>query len=383
MSWSDWLADQAADRERRGLTRRLVPRPAGDDTVDLAGNDYLGLSRHPQVVAAAAAAAEEWGAGAGASRLVTGSTRLHADLERALADLVGQPAGLVTSSGYHANLAVLSALADRETLVVSDAHVHASLIDATRLARADVRVVPHHDVGAVAAALDASPGRRALVLVESVYSVLGDAAPLAELAEVTARPEALLVVDEAHGLGVAGDGGRGLVHALGLAGLPHLVVTATLSKAFGAQGGAVLATPAVLDQVVNRGRPFIYDTGLAPPAAGAALAACRLVREDPGLPARARGRIGALAESLGVPTPSGAVLSVPMPSPAAALAAQAEALAAGVRVGCFRPPSTPDGVSRLRVTASAGPPDDVWDHASQVVCKVVENAMEAPEERGP
>ncbi|MEZ5193300.1 MAG: aminotransferase class I/II-fold pyridoxal phosphate-dependent enzyme, partial [Nocardioides sp.] len=210
-----------------------------------------------------------------------------------LAALVDAPAALVTSTGYHANLAVLSALADRDTLVVSDAHVHASLIDGIRLARAEVVVAPHLDVAAVASALDAAAGRRVLVVVESVYSVLGDAAPLASLAELAAARDALLVVDEAHGLGVAGNDGRGLVHQLGLGRDPHVVATATLSKAFGAQGGAVLGAPAILDQVVNRGRPFVYDTGLAPPSAGAALAAVRLVRTEPHRAALVRSRIGA------------------------------------------------------------------------------------------
>lgn len=371
MSWQDWLAEQAAQRERDGLVRAVRPRGAGDGALDLAGNDYLGLARHPEVTEAAAAAAKEWGAGAGASRLVTGTLGVHADLESGLAGHLGQPAALVTSTGYHANLAAVTALTGRNTLLVSDAHNHASLIDAARLSRAEVAVVPHLDVTRCGWALESAGDRRAVVVVESVFSVLGDAAPLTELAALCADRGALLVVDEAHGLGVAGEGGRGLVADAGLAGLPHVIVTATLSKALGAQGGAVLGSAAVVDQLVNTARPFIYDTGLAPPAAAAALAALRHLERHPELPEVVRSRIAALAVDLGMPAPSGAVLSVPMPSPTAALEAQARARAAGVLVGCFRPPSTPDGLSRLRVTASAGLTDEEWRRATGVVVDVV------------
>jgi 8-amino-7-oxononanoate synthase len=366
-TWTDWLAAQAATRDAAGLRRTLRPRPAADDTVDLAGNDYLGLSRDPIVTAAAADAALMWGAGAGASRLVTGSLRLHEQLETELAGYLGQPAALVFSTGYHANLAIVSALADRDTLVVSDAHIHASLVDAVRLSRAELAVVPHSDVAAVRTALERTD-KRAIVLAESVYSVLGDEAPLTELAAVAAEHDALLVVDEAHGLGVHG---AGLVHAHGLAGLPHVVVTATLSKALGSQGGAVLGSPELIDHLVNRARPFIFDTGLAPAAAGGALAALAILREHPDLPDRVRRRVLDLAAALGVEPPAGAVLSVPMPSPQVAVAAQAEALAHGLRVGCFRPPSVPDGVSRLRITVNAGISDDDWAQATEVLVAVV------------
>lgn len=367
-SWPEWLAAQAAERDAAGLRRTLHPRTQDDAVVDLAGNDYLGLSRHPAVVAAAAEAARSWGAGAGASRLVTGTLEIHAELEAALAAYTSQPAALVFSTGYHANLSVVSALADRDSLVVSDAHIHASLVDAVRLSRAALEVVPHSDVDAVRGALARAGGRRTLVLAESVYSVLGDLAPLEALARVAAEHGALLVVDEAHGLGVHGPG---VVPALGLAGLPHVVVTATLSKALGSQGGAVLGSRAVVDHLVNRARPFIYDTALAPPSAGAALAALGLLRDRPDLPDLVRRRVHDLAAALGVDPPAGAVISVPMPSPQVAVAAQASALAQGVRVGCFRPPSVPDGISRLRITTSAGIADGAWERAVEVLVAVV------------
>ena len=372
MTWSEWLDEQAAAREAAGLRRSLRPRPADDDLIDLAGNDYLGLSRDPVVIAGAADAARVWGAGSGASRLVTGTLELHQRLEHELAGYTGQPAALVFSTGYHANLAVVGALADRDTLVVSDAHIHASLVDAVRLSRARLEVVPHSDVGAVRRALEGWSGR-ALVLAESIYSVLGDRAPLPELATACAEHGALLVVDEAHGIGVHG---RGLVHADGLAGLPHVVMTATLSKAIGSQGGAVLGSPALIDHLVNRARPFIFDTALAPAAAGAALAALGEIRGRPQLAGLVRHRMDDLAASLGVEPSAGAVLSVPMPSPQAAVAAQASALQQGVRVGCFRPPSVPDGISRLRITVNAGVGDDDWRRATEVLVAVAKEHSE-------
>ena len=373
-AWPGWLADQRSARDRAGLQRNLRARAADDRLVDLAGNDYLGLSTHPEVVAGASAAAETWGAGAGASRLVTGTTGLHVELEEALAGFTGQPAALVFSTGYHANLSVVTALADQDTLIISDEHVHASLIDGVRLSRGTVLVTPHSDLDSVEAALGARRDRRALVLVESIYSVFGDAAPLAELAEACARQDALLVVDEAHGLGVRGGAdsrGRGLVHELGLAAHPNVVVTCTLSKSLGSQGGAVLGPPGMLDQLVNRARPFIFDTGLAPPAAGAALAALALIEREPERVERGRSRAVQLAGALGIDPPDGWVMSVPMPSPQVALAAQATAREHGIAVGCFRPPSVPDGISRLRMTINAGVPEGDWKLAVDVLSEVV------------
>jgi 8-amino-7-oxononanoate synthase len=370
MSWEQWFADRVAEREAAGLRRILKPRGASDPVVDLAGNDYLGLSTHPDVRRAAADAALAWGAGAGASRLVTGTLELHDALERELAAFTGWPAALAFSTGYHANLSVVAALVGKGDLVVSDAHVHASLIDAARLSRADVAVAQHNDVADVARILAANPGRRTLVLVESIYSVLGDAAPLAELATLAEQHGALLVVDEAHGVGVVGEGGRGLVHAAGLAGHPHVVVTVTLSKAMGAQGGVLLGPASFREHLVNAARPFIFDTGLAPASTAGALASLRHLVGRPDLPGVIRTRVEALAAALGVEAPAGAVLSVPMPSPQAAIAGQTACLDEGVRVACFRPPSVPDGVSRLRITTSAGVPDADWAHATDVVMRI-------------
>jgi 8-amino-7-oxononanoate synthase len=369
--FTDWLAEREDARERAGLTRRLFASDAAGPMIDLAGNDYLGLSRHPQVVEAAVDAARRYGAGAGASRLVTGTLSVHDDLESRLAAFTGFPAALALSTGYHANLAVVSALADADTLIVSDAHVHASMIDACRLSRGTVQVVPHNDVGAVERFLANRTQPRAVVLVETIYSVLGDAAPVAELAAVCARHEAVLVADEAHALGVCGPEGRGLLHAAGLAGQDHVVGTLTLSKSLGSQGGAVLGTAAVRDHLVNTARPFIYDTGLAPAAAGAATAAVGLVEAEPERVARVREVSRALAKAGGVPEADGAVLAVAMPGPREAVDAVTRAAAHGVRIGCFRPPSTPDGISRLRLTAHAHLSDEELERACRLVEELV------------
>ncbi|WP_392841903.1 8-amino-7-oxononanoate synthase [Streptomyces sp. LN500] len=352
----DWIDDEARRRADAGLVRTLRPRPAEPELLDLASNDYLGLTRHPEVTAAAAEAAHRWGAGATGSRLVTGSTALHAGLERELAAFCGFEAALVLSSGYAANLAALTALTGRGSLIVSDAGNHASIVDGCR-SPAETAVVPHADPEAVAKALHAHVGR-ALAVTDSVFSVDGDAAPLPELADVCRARGAALLVDDAHGLGVLGEGGRGALAAAGLAGGEGIVATATLSKSLGSQGGAVLGPARVIDHLVNTARTFIFDTGLAPAAAGAALASLRLLRREPERAGMARTVATALYERLTAAgltavRPDAAVVSVRAPSADAAVRWAADCRTAGIAVGCFRPPSVPDGISRLRLTARA------------------------------
>ncbi|MGW0142709.1 8-amino-7-oxononanoate synthase [Streptomyces calvus] len=352
-----WIDGQAESRRRAGLVRTLRPRAAGTPLLDLASNDYLGLTRHPEVVEGAARAARTWGGGSTGSRLVTGTTELHAELERELAGFCGFEAALVFSSGYAANLAAVTALAPHGSLVVSDAGNHASLIDGCRLARGTTQVAAHADPDAVRKALSGHDGP-AVAVSDTVFSVDGDAAPLAGLAGACREHGAGLVLDDAHGLGVLGDGGRGAPHAAGLAGADDVVVTVTLSKSLGSQGGAVLGPSRVIDHLVNAARTFIFDTGLAPAAAGAALAALRLLRREPGRAARARVVARELhtrltAAGLEAVRPDAAVVSVRAPSPEQAVRWAADCRAAGLSVGCFRPPSVPDGIPRLRLTARA------------------------------
>lgn len=377
-AWEQHLQRAAAVRERRDLVRRPRALPRG--AVDLAGNDYLGLARHPRVLAGAREALELHGAGATASRLVTGTTAVHTALEEALADWCGAEAALVFSSGYLANLGVVTALADRGTTLVATDRMHASVHDAVRLARGQEQVVAHDDPVALEAVLAASRSPRALVLVESVDSVTGAVAPLAELAAVCARHGALLVVGEAHGLGVLG-GGRGLVAHAGLAGRPDVVQVVTLSKALGAQGGAVLGPAAVVRHVAATARAFIYDTALAPAPAGAALSALGVLADEPERVERLHRVRDRLAGALGVEAPPGAVMARPAPDAATALAWQAACQEQGVAVGCFRPPSVPDGVSRLRVTASAGLDDAALERGTAVLESVLGPVPESALER--
>ncbi|MEU7424650.1 8-amino-7-oxononanoate synthase [Streptomyces sp. NPDC040750] len=352
-----WIDEQAEARRRAGLVRTLRPRPAESPLLDLASNDYLGLAHHREVIEGAAGAARTWGGGSTGSRLVTGTTELHTRLESELAAFCGFEAALVFSSGYAANLAAVTALGPHGSLIVSDAGNHASLIDGCRLARGGTQVVAHADPEAVAKALATHEGA-AIVVSDTVFSVDGDQAPLAALAEVCRRHGAGLVVDDAHGLGVVGDGGRGAPYAAGLAGAEDLVVTATLSKSLGSQGGVVLGPARVIDHLVNAARTFIFDTGLAPAAAGAALAALRLLVREPRRAARAREVAAELyarltAAGLEAVRPDAAVVSVRAPSPEQAVRWAADCRTAGLGVGCFRPPSVPDGISRLRLTARA------------------------------
>lgn len=207
-----WIGEQRRAREAAGLVRTLRPRPADSPMLDLASNDYLGLARHPEVVEGAAGAARRWGGGATGSRLVTGSTELHAQLERELAEFCGFEAALVFSSGYAANLAAVTALAPHGSLIVSDAGNHASLIDGCRLARGATQVAPHADPESVRKALGTHEGA-AVVVTDSVFSVDGDRAPVIELAQVAREFGAGLIIDDAHGLGVVGAGGRGVPYA--------------------------------------------------------------------------------------------------------------------------------------------------------------------------
>jgi 8-amino-7-oxononanoate synthase len=368
-----WLDEAQQQRRQGGLRRALHPRPADGCQVDLASNDYLGLAQHPEVIDAGVRALRTWGAGSTGSRLVTGNTELHEEFEQSLADFVGASAGLVFSSGYTANLGALVSLSGPGSLVVSDAAAHASLVDGCRLSRARVVVTPHLDAEAVTVALAGRDEERAVVVTDSVFSTDGALAPLQRLHEVCRAHGAVLLVDEAHGLGVRGAGGRGLLHETGLAGAPDVVMTTTLSKALGSQGGAVLGSEAVRDHLINTARPFIFDTGLAPAAVGAALGALRVLADEPWRARAVLDHAGVLAQICGVgdQPPTSAVVSVILGDPDAAVAAASACLEAGVRVGCFRPPTVPAGTSRLRLTAHASLTGDELDLAGRVLTRVL------------
>jgi 8-amino-7-oxononanoate synthase len=364
-----WLESRADVRARRGLARGAEPQ---GDLLDLASNDYLGLAADPRVIASAAQALHRYGAGARGSRVVCGTTATHQDLEEQLCLITGQESALVFSSGYAANLGVLGALGGPGTLIIYDAHVHASLRDGLKLSRSPSVEVAHQDVAAIGTALAARTQPRAVVVLESIYSVLGDAADLVAVAALCATHDALLLVDEAHGIGVAGSG-RGAVHAAGLAGAAHVAVTATLSKALGSQGGAVLGSPLLREHLVNTARTFIFDTALAPASAAAAACAAGIVHREPELAARLLRNAYILAARCGVPPAPGAVQSIPVRSAEEASALAAVLRSQGVAVGCFRPPSVPDGVSRLRLTARANLTEADLERAGAAVMRALES----------
>ncbi|MGH9137745.1 MAG: aminotransferase class I/II-fold pyridoxal phosphate-dependent enzyme [Acidimicrobiales bacterium] len=342
--WSDIVdrrlaAIRDADRWREVRTR-------GDNgLITFASNDYLGLTRHPAVVAAAHDAIERWGTGAGASRLVVGNRPVHDELEAELADWNGTEAALVFASGYAANVGVLTAVASApEVLVVSDELNHASIIDGCRLSRGTVTVVRHRDVDQVAALLSAHRGP-AVVVADAVFSMDGDEAPVEGLAAVCRDRGALLILDEAHAvLGPSWEPPAGL----------DLLRVGTLSKSLGALGGFVAGDRRWIDLLVNTSRPFIFSTGLAPADAAAALAAVRVVRSAAGesLTARLRGHVARVAP--GHPSP---IVPVVLGDEHAAIAAAEALLARGLLVPPIRPPTVPPGTSRLRIALSAAHTD--------------------------
>jgi 8-amino-7-oxononanoate synthase len=385
--WVSRLERKAGLRAAAGLRRSAAAR--SDGVVDLAGNDYLGLSRHPDVIAAARRALMEYGLGATGSRVVRGGTTEHALLERELAAHLGWPAALVYSSGYLANVGAIAGLCRPGTLLVLDAHAHASLIDGCRLAataaHAAVVTVAHGDVSAFAATLEAHCGGPAVVITESVYSVDGDLAPLAELYDCCQCYGAVLLVDDAHGLGVLGQDGAGGANGAGIVGRPDLVVTTTLSKAVGASGGAVAGPPELIRHLVDTGRTFVYDTALPPAVAAGARAGLRLLREAEDARALLRRRAEWTARELrageiSVPEPAGSILSARATSANAATAWAAACRDAGVDVGCFRPPSTPDGTSRLRITLNAGIGDDDFAAALRTIVRIAPTTTGMAEE---
>jgi 8-amino-7-oxononanoate synthase len=368
----NWIDVRAEARAKAGLARHVRPRSAQPGYLDLAGNDYLGFARDKRVTGAAAAAALRWGAGSTGSRLVTGSTDLHTELEHELARFCGAQAALVFSSGYAANLGVLTALSGPGTAIVADKHIHASLIDGTKLSKADVVVVEHKDLSAVEHALATRRNQRAIVVTDSVFSVDGDLACLPDLTQICRNHGSALLVDDAHGFGVLGEGGRGAVHAAGLAMAPDVVSTVTLSKSLGAQGGAVLGPRRVIRHLVETARSFIFDTGLAPSSTAAALTALNLLREEPERSSQVRKIAIELADrlrdkGLSVSEPDAAVISVYASSAQTAVIWAEKCREQGVMVGCFRPPSVPDQISRLRLTARADLSEADIDRAVEVI----------------
>ena len=348
-------------RVRRTLDTPVAPRAVVDGraVVAFASNDYLGLAADPRVVAALRAGAERWGAGAGASHLLGGHTAAHAALEALLAAFVAPAPGaaaLTFSSGWLANLALLTALAGRDDAIFADRLNHACLNDGALLSRARFVRYPHCDVGRLAGALARTPARRRLIVTDGVFSMDGDVAPLAELLALAERHDAWLVVDDAHGFGVLG-AGRGSVAAAGLAS-DRIVVMGTLGKAAGVAGAFVAAHPSVVETLVQTARPYVYTTA-APPALAHALAtSVALIRDDTARRDRlfaniARFRAGMASLPWRLVTSATAIQPVIVGANEAALALADGLWRRGFYVPAIRPPTVPPGSARLRVSLSA------------------------------
>jgi 8-amino-7-oxononanoate synthase len=363
MAIEDFAAGELAAREAAGLMRRLRTIDGPQDTwVNVGGqralllcsNNYLGLANHPALCEAAARAAADLGVGSGASRLISGSMRLHRDLEDRLAALKGTQAAILFNSGYHANIGTIAALVGSDDVVFSDALNHASIIDGCRLSRADTVVYPHGDIDALHALLARHRGRRQLIVTESIFSMDGDTAPLAAICAVAERYGAMVMVDEAHATGVVGPDGAGMIAALGLQDR-ITVQMGTLGKALGGFGAFVAARRSLVDLLVNVARTFVYTTALPPPVVAAALAALDIVRAEPGRRQRLAENAATLCaglRQLGLqvgPRP-GHIMPIIIGDAHRTMQLSDQLLAAGAFVQGIRPPTVPAGTARLRVT---------------------------------
>ena len=367
-SLEEFAADKLAALERAQLRRTpaVTARTGiwverdGRRLLSFSCNDYLNLSQHPQVIAAAIDATKRYGVGAGASRLVTGNHPLYAELETRLARLKGTEAACVFGSGYLANTGIIPALAGPDDLIVMDELSHACIHAGAKLSGAEIQRYRHGDPSHAEEILGAHRGtkKRALIATDGVFSMDGDIAPLAALSQLAQRFDAWLLSDDAHGLGVIG-GGRGSTFVNGAAHSPIQVPLqmGTLSKAVGAYGGYLCASNAVIDLMRTRARTFIYSTGLPPAVVAAAIAALEVIERDPAYAAEPLRKARLFTRALNLPDAQSAIVPVIVGDTAAALAASDRLCDNGFLVVAIRPPTVPAGTARLRF-AFAAPHDD-------------------------
>jgi 8-amino-7-oxononanoate synthase len=368
---ADGIADELAALDRKHLRRhrRIIDSPCapriqieGQTKLSFCSNDYLGLANHPELVEALCVGARRWGAGSGASHLVSGHLRPHEQLEQRLAEFVGLPSTLTFSAGYMANLGVVPALVGRGDAIFADRLNHASLIDAAIASRATHRRYPHGDITALKALLAASTARRKMILTDAVFSMDGDLAPLLQLFELAERYDAWLVVDDAHGFGVLGRDGRGSLSHFSLPPSPRIVTIGTFGKAAGLAGAFVGGDANVIEWLLQRARTYVFTTA-APPALAAALLKSVDLIEGAGdqrsqlqsLITRLRQGIGSCTDARGwrladSPTPIQPIV-IGENAPTLELAARLDAKA--ILVPAIRPPTVPHGTARLRVSLSA------------------------------
>ena len=375
----EFAAAKLAALEDHALRRRLTETYRLDRSyadrgakhlISFSCNDYLGLSQHPAVKKAAIEALERYGAGAGASRLVTGNHPLYADLEQRLARLKGTEAACVFGSGYLANLGIPPCLVGKDDLIVADATVHSSMHAGIRASQANALFFAHNDLDECRALLrqHRASHRHCLMMTEGVFSMDGDRAPLVALCDLADSYDAWLMTDDAHGLGVLG-GGRGSAAAAGVATRVPLQM-GTLSKAVGAYGGYLCASSAVIELMVNRARSLIYATGLPPATIAASIAALTLIEEEPALVAAPLTRARRFTEALGLAAAESPIVPLIVGTPEHALAASQGLEERGFLVTAIRPPTVPEGTSRLRFTFSASHTDGDVDRLIAAVREI-------------
>ena len=375
----DFLGRELASLRQQHLYRQLTTiegeqgpwvSVGGRRLLNLSSNNYLGLASHPELKAAAAKAALDEGVGTGASRLISGTMRLHGLLEERLARFKGQEAALVFNSGYAANLGLISTLVGRDDAVFSDELNHASIIDGCRLSRADVRIFPHKDMNALEGLLAAAGRyRRKLIVIDTVFSMDGDIAPLPEVAELAERHGCILMVDEAHATGVLGPGGRGAVAHFGLEGRVPIQM-GTLSKSFGSFGAYVCGSRALVDYLVNTSRPFIFTTALPPAVLAASLAALDVIERYESLVQRLRHnaerlRLGLAGLGFDIMGSQTQIVPVLVGDNARALEMMGLLKEQGVLAVAIRPPTVPPGTARIRSNVMATHSDADLDLALQ------------------
>ena len=362
------LNHELASLEHAGLYRRLISLASasgphvtieGRRVLLLASNDYLGLASHPRMKARAQKATAAWGTGSGASRLISGSTTLFDELEGCLARFKQTEAALVFNTGYMANVGLLQALAGHEDVIFSDELNHASIIDGCRLSRARIEVYPHCDTQALAGLLEkCGPSRRRIIITDGVFSMDGDIAPLPELAALSRSYDATLIVDDAHGTGALGPTGCGALEHFGLAGSPDIIVMATLGKALGSFGAFVAGSRDLRDYLINRARSFMFTTALPPSVVASAMEALSILKDEPELCRRLTQNaefMRAGLKTLGFNTLDSRTQIMPLliGNPDKALAMARRLFEEGIFIQAIRPPTVPQGSSRLRITVMA------------------------------
>ena len=362
------VRDYLEKRREQGTLRRLTPVESlrngritvdGREYADLSSNDYLGLAGHPRIIAAATQALEKWGTSSSASRLLSGDLRIHHELEEKTAGFKGKEAALIFNSGYQANTGIIGALYGKGDAVFADRLNHASLVDGAVLSGASVFRFRHNDLDHLASLLDANRGkfRDALVATESVFSMDGDLAPLEDLAGLKERHNCRLLVDEAHATGVFGPRGSGLAEASGLAGRVDLVM-GTFGKALGGFGAYVASSHEIIETLVNACRSFIYTTALPPAVVAGNIEAIKLIQEDPGRGARllesASKLRGELQQAGLAVRGASQIIPIVLGGVAQTVRAAESLRNAGFWVYPIRPPTVPEGESRLRLSLNTG-----------------------------